>query len=238
MEDTDDDDTINFSALETELHAAIEEDAKYWQENDAKFRAIEQRVATYDEFRDLVKASNLKPLDKTEKLSSFQSKRSSIWNSLAPKKKQGIEMETTQPCSQSMIQQDDHVPTTTLEFVRQWRPLDICDRLLLLKLIGAQNVGQLVKSEIPVGMLGEILQALLAFPSNTPDIVFVVRLLESLTEAKRFNLSLQFLSSVEKATCKQLMEKLNSSFQNRQQDLAEEGITEWTVLELKSKYKV
>ena len=59
------------------------------------------------------------------------------------------------------MQQDDHVPTTTLEFVRQWRPLDICDRLLLLKLIGAQNVGQLVKSEIPVGMLGEILQALL-----------------------------------------------------------------------------
>lgn len=51
MEDDDDDDIINFSALETELHAAIEEDAKYWQENDAKFRAIEQRVATYDEFR-------------------------------------------------------------------------------------------------------------------------------------------------------------------------------------------
>jgi len=84
-----------------------------------------------------------------------------------------------------LMQQDDHVPTTTVEFVRQWRPLDICDRLLLLKLIGAQNVGQLVKSEIPVGILGEILQALLAFPSNTPDIVFVVRLLESLTEAKR-----------------------------------------------------
>lgn len=42
-----------------------------------------------------------------------------------------------------------------------------------------------MKSEIPVGILGEILQALLAFPLNTPDIVFVVRLLESLTEAKR-----------------------------------------------------
>jgi hypothetical protein len=38
--------------------------------------------------------------------------------------------------------------------------------------------------------------------------------------------------------CKQLMEKLSTSFQNRQQDLAEEGITEWTVLELKNKYKV
>ena len=54
--------------------------------------------------RDLVKASHLKPLDRTEKLNSFQPKRSSIWNSLAPKKKQGIEMETTQSCSQSMIQ--------------------------------------------------------------------------------------------------------------------------------------
>lgn len=54
--------------------------------------------------RDLVKASHLKPLDRTEKLNSFQSKRSSIWNSLAPKKKQGIEMETTQSYCQSMIQ--------------------------------------------------------------------------------------------------------------------------------------
>ncbi|PNF33647.1 Coiled-coil domain-containing protein 103 [Cryptotermes secundus] len=237
MED-EDDDTINFSALETELHAALEEDAKYWRENDAKLRAVEQRVATFDEFRDLVKASHLKPLDKQEKLNIFQSKRSSIWNSLAPKKKQGIEMETTQSHSLNMMQQDDHVPMTTVEFIQQWRPLDICDRLLLLKFTGAHKVGELVKSEIPVGILGEILQALLAFSLNTPDIVFVVRLLESLTEAKRFNLSLQFLSSVEKETCRQLMEKLSSSFQNRQQDLAEEGITEWTVLELKNKYKV
>jgi hypothetical protein len=47
----EDDDTINFGALETELHAAIEEDAKYWRENDAKLRAVEQQVATFDEFR-------------------------------------------------------------------------------------------------------------------------------------------------------------------------------------------
>lgn len=51
MENNDDDDVINLSELETELHAATEEDAKYWQENEAKFRAMEQRVATYDEFR-------------------------------------------------------------------------------------------------------------------------------------------------------------------------------------------
>lgn len=47
----EDDDTINYNALESELHAALEEDAKYWRENDAKFRAVEQGVATFDEFR-------------------------------------------------------------------------------------------------------------------------------------------------------------------------------------------
>jgi hypothetical protein len=57
-----------------------------------------------DSCRDLVKAAHLKPLDKTEKLNSFQSKRSSIWNSLAPKKKQGLEMETTQSHPQSVMQ--------------------------------------------------------------------------------------------------------------------------------------
>jgi hypothetical protein len=49
--ESEDDDTFNISALETELRAAIEEDAKYCRENDAKFRAVEQRVTTYDEFR-------------------------------------------------------------------------------------------------------------------------------------------------------------------------------------------
>ncbi|XP_069702564.1 coiled-coil domain-containing protein 103 isoform X2 [Periplaneta americana] len=233
MEETDD--TIDFEALEAELDAAIQEDAKYWRENDAKLRAVEQRVATYDEFRELVKASHLKPLDKTEKLNNLQAKKGSIWNSLASKKKQRFEPGTSQSGSSS-VQHDQHIPTTTVEFMRQWRALDVRDRLSLLKYVGSTKIGQLMKSEIPVGMLGEILQALLELPSNTSDVIFAVRLLEALAEAKRFNLSLQFLSSVEKATCEQLLEKMSSSFQNCQQDLGEEGITEWTLCELKNKY--
>ena len=45
---------IDFSALETELQASIESDMKYWRENDAKIRAVEQRVSTYDEFRSII----------------------------------------------------------------------------------------------------------------------------------------------------------------------------------------
>ena len=42
---------INFLALEKELECAVEADKKYRRENDAKFRALHQKVATYEEFR-------------------------------------------------------------------------------------------------------------------------------------------------------------------------------------------
>ena len=42
---------INLGKLERELASAIEADRKYSRENDAKFRAVAQRVATYEEFR-------------------------------------------------------------------------------------------------------------------------------------------------------------------------------------------
>lgn len=44
-------DSINFSKFEKELEAAVELDNRYWRENDAKFRAVAQKVATYEEFR-------------------------------------------------------------------------------------------------------------------------------------------------------------------------------------------
>lgn len=44
-------DIINFSCLEKELQAALEADRKYQRENDAKFRALNQNVASYEEFR-------------------------------------------------------------------------------------------------------------------------------------------------------------------------------------------
>lgn len=42
---------INFSALERELQSAVEADNKYQRENDAKFRALHQKVGTYEAFR-------------------------------------------------------------------------------------------------------------------------------------------------------------------------------------------
>ena len=41
------------------------------------------------------------------------------------------------------------------------------------------------RAEIPVGVLGEILDALAAFPQTTEDIVATVRILEALTTTNR-----------------------------------------------------
>ena len=42
---------IDLDKLETELVNALEADRRYSRENDAKFRAVHQKVATYEEFR-------------------------------------------------------------------------------------------------------------------------------------------------------------------------------------------
>ena len=42
---------IDVDKVEKELVSALEADRKYSRENDAKFRAVHQKVATYEEFR-------------------------------------------------------------------------------------------------------------------------------------------------------------------------------------------
>jgi hypothetical protein len=44
-------DVLDFKELEKELKESIKQDEKYWRENDAKIRAVNQKVATYEEFR-------------------------------------------------------------------------------------------------------------------------------------------------------------------------------------------
>ena len=45
------DDKVDFDKLEREVYAAVAADEKYQRENDAKFRAVHQKVGSYEEFR-------------------------------------------------------------------------------------------------------------------------------------------------------------------------------------------
>lgn len=44
-------DEIDMSKLRKQLGEAVQADEVYWRENDAKFRAVRQKVASYEEFR-------------------------------------------------------------------------------------------------------------------------------------------------------------------------------------------
>ena len=52
---------LSLDLLECELTDTIEQDSRYWRENNAKFRAVAQN-ATYEQFEEIVKASHLKPI--------------------------------------------------------------------------------------------------------------------------------------------------------------------------------
>ncbi|CAL8238303.1 unnamed protein product [Lota lota] len=67
VEEEVEDEVIDFVSLERELWCAVQEEQKVQRENSAKLRAVSQRLATYQEFRDIVLSCHLKPLDQKER---------------------------------------------------------------------------------------------------------------------------------------------------------------------------
>jgi len=234
--------------LEGELSNALGADAKYWRENDAKFRAVAQR-ATYQQFEDIVKTSHLKPLEKTDKSPKSKTNSSSIWNSIAAATSRKVtndevSIRASTSSSQSRVPEIgkkpdiSKMPRTVVEFHNIWRNVEISQRLGFLRDLGQSNIGKIFHVEIPPELLGDIIHTLLTFGPSLQEHVTVVQTLETLSLAKRFSLSIQFLSLVEKQTLGQLLEKLSAGLTDRQQDLAERGVTEWNIQEIKKKYKV
>ncbi|KAM3863753.1 dynein axonemal assembly factor 19 [Diretmus argenteus] len=72
-------DVIDFSALEKELQAAVEADGRSLRENQAKLRAVDQKVSSYQEFRDIVLSCHLRPLEKKD---TTGTSRKQPWNPL------------------------------------------------------------------------------------------------------------------------------------------------------------
>ncbi|XP_061410655.1 coiled-coil domain-containing protein 103 isoform X2 [Lethenteron reissneri] len=96
-----DDEKLDWASLERELQAAVAADAKYQRENEAKLRAITQRVGSYEEFRDIVLASHLRPLETCDKVRLGGDVHAQRWNAFATTKEEGSDEsqhETPQVC--------------------------------------------------------------------------------------------------------------------------------------------
>ncbi|XP_041374806.1 LOW QUALITY PROTEIN: coiled-coil domain-containing protein 103-like [Gigantopelta aegis] len=198
-----DDNDFDFDKLERELNAAVIADEQYNRENDAKFRAVHQRVATYEEFKDIVAASHLKPLDKGDKINSHFKQP---WNMLASQGKTDTLTNST-PLTQS---KELRIPETSLVFIREWRHVHktVTERYDFLLAIGATRLVDIFRGEIGFGLLGDFLLVLLN--GTESDSSQVVEILEQLSTTNRFSLTVQFLSKTEKDECRKLLAKLKA----------------------------
>lgn len=152
----------------------------------------------------------------------------------------GVNDESSQESHSRHVSQHSSVYTLNQsEFERIWRQLESNkDRYKFLRsLYRSSPSGNLVFSEISFGSLGDIASALYEFDDTVDDFCFVVYILSSLSRAKRFLLSLQFLTTDERVECKKLFNKLWKSMNDKQQDLAENDISELTINHLIKSYE-
>jgi len=210
MADFDDD--IDFRHLAKEISSALAKDEKYQRENDAKFRAIHQKVKSYDEFRDIVEASHLKPLDKTDKIGgmSYQT-----WNQMASNAINMQEESRTDMISPKSFDQ----PTNSHEFSKVWkrRCPDDKSRFVYLLSIDPERLKKCLEGDC---LLGEIVCVLHSSIDKIADNTeTIVNILEIISSANRFSLSLNFLSSKEQEQLQVVFDALNSSLNQQHSDL-------------------
>lgn len=228
--------SIDMKELEEQLESAIEEDKKYWLRNEAKLKAVSDHVETYNEFKNLVDAAHLKPLDKSDNLSKEKLNKT-IWNKFAEK----------DSCKNDCSVSSDHVnhnSNKSSEGNSNLKPekdteappditcadknnfLDILnrseDKLTSLITLGAPQFVEIFQNEISSSTLVEVLKVLSSFDRNSVEhIVFVSEFLGELINIERFSITLSFLSSEEKQTVESLFEKLNSCFILKSSELKE-----------------
>ncbi|XP_055983996.1 coiled-coil domain-containing protein 103 [Sorex fumeus] len=194
---------IDFKALERELQAALDADEKYKRENAAKFRAVEQRVASYEEFRGIVLASHLKPLERKDKIGG---RNTAPWNCHCT-----LERAPQEETTNFSQEKPPFQPETSAEFYRDWRRhlQSGQERYQALLQLGATKLGSLFHTDVGFGLLGELLAALADHvrPADRPR---VLEILHSLAHTGRFALNLSLLSPDEQQSCQVLFQKLQA----------------------------
>lgn len=145
---------IDINKIQNQVKNEVLKEQKYWRENDAKMRAIEQRVPTYEDFRQLVLGSHLKPLDKGESLVDGKGEIATkkVWNTMAPSSESESLSSPINSENQANYVIFDNKPKNSLEFVKIWAKLEASynndSKLSYLKNLGKSFLFKLNQSEI------------------------------------------------------------------------------------------
>ncbi|ESN98871.1 hypothetical protein HELRODRAFT_67273 [Helobdella robusta] len=198
---------LSFEKLFKELCIAEEKEARYWRENDAKFRAVHQKVATYDEFRGIVQASHLKPLDKNDKING---KFYQPWNAISSEK--SYTEENHYPVSSSNLHIND--PDNKKNFFRLWKLSTSVEKYCFLTTSRKEHIKTIFSVDINCELLGEAVVELNNNYNNI-DASKIFEVLSIFADASRFKLLLDFLSQPEKDSLKELFKKLETDLNSK-----------------------
>ncbi|NXU45676.1 CC103 protein, partial [Drymodes brunneopygia] len=191
-----------FPALQRELRAALAEDERRQREGEAKLRALRQGVPDYGQFREIVLASHLKPLEKKDRLGQ---RRNVLWNPCA------APAQAAPARAEEIPQELDQLPKTAAEFHRDWRRClkSGTEKYQFLLELGGEALGRIFQADVGFGLLGEFL-AVLAENIRPGDRAAVLEILQGLAGTKRFGLNVALLSQAEKESSQDLFRKLQS----------------------------
>jgi len=179
---------------------------RYKQRNDAKFRAVHQRCSTYDEFRQIVEAAHLRPLDRNETLTL--ERQSIAWNQPATNNySSSSEINLPLESKLNHYQMNYSIPKNFTEFIQQWRRISNDKKLEYLYRLN--NFENIFHTDIPMDFLHE-LPLLYQSNSSYNDAELIVNILLNLTKSKRFELIQNFLTDNEKIELDQLFSRLCS----------------------------
>lgn len=215
---------VNTKKIQDFVKNELLKEQKYQRENDAKFRAIEQRVPTFEDFRQMVLAAHLKPLDKGETIEGNVSRNnaSRIWNSAIS----GIQNNADSESTSNQFKDGNDVsslfksaPSNSAEFIKTWKfiesqlPDPVSGHQLkweYLQCLGADKLLDLFKAEINGDILGGFLltfdQMLRANADTNKHLIY--QFLEAFTKCNRFGLNLMFLKKEQTEACKSIFNLL------------------------------
>ncbi|XP_076655869.1 dynein axonemal assembly factor 19 isoform X3 [Halictus rubicundus] len=205
---------IDYASLKLELEDALRADQLYRLRNDAKLRAVDQNVPTYDHFRQMVNAAHLRPLQRDDWL--FRAKEGSSWNPVAVNdhsepKTHWNSIVRNQEERRADIEQIESTDIVTCEqFTRGWKAIqEHAARFRYLESFKDLFVQKIFRSEIPSPLFAELMDVCSeAVAQPTDNIENVVEILSVMSRCNRFSLTINFMGEKEKSTCRRLFDRL------------------------------
>jgi len=194
----------------------LESDDRYELENAAKFRAVGQNVASYDEFKAIVDGCHLKPLDRKEDLDAILKPNEHSWNTATNSL---AKLTVTQEPKITGNKNDPNNLNARLvvnqisiygDFERLWRKVKndpVRSRELLL---GLEETTVFKENCEP---LDEIIIRLNQFSDDEIKIYGdkVSAIIKAVSSSKRFSVSVAFMDNGALSKAKELIERLKSA---------------------------